>query len=69
MKEETKEEYLARHKKQVGEIDSVEETEQSDDSDKMPTEFKARLKSLFFLILLALFFYAILQIFGMLKSN
>ena len=69
MKEETKEEYLTRIRKERSVIDSSEGIVDEENQGKNQVTFKARLKSLFFLLLLALFLYAILQIFGMLKSN
>lgn len=66
MKEETKEEYLARMKRERGFIELPEEL------NELPEEtsgLKNRLKTGFYLLLLAVFFYTVLQIFGMLKSN
>ena len=67
MQEETKEEFLSRLRKERG-LESIEDI---DDEEQVHSSksFKAKLKSLFFLLLLALFLWAILQIFGMLKSN
>ncbi|PBQ32038.1 hypothetical protein CNR22_09740 [Sphingobacteriaceae bacterium] len=69
MQEESKQDYIARHRKHLGVTDTDDRAEDNTEIDKRPAGFKARLKSLLFLLLLALFFYAILQIFGMLKSN
>lgn len=69
MNEESKEEYLARHKKELGIIAPDDELEQEDDIENKPTGLKAKLKSLFFLLLSALFLYFIYQVFGMFKSN
>jgi len=69
MLEETKAEYLARIRKEQGMTSPHEEQVRDENLEKSPGTFKARLKGLFFLLLSALFLYAILQIFGMLKSN
>jgi len=68
MEEESKDAFIARIKRERGELATPEE------SDTEPVANKAsgiidKLKSAFFLLLLALFFYAIYFIFGMLKSN
>ncbi|WP_317899054.1 hypothetical protein [Aurantibacillus circumpalustris] len=70
MQEETKEEFLSRLRKERG-LESTEEIDNEEQiSPSSPSNgFKAKLKGLFFLVLLALFLWGILQIFGMLKSN
>ena len=67
MQEETKEEFISRIRKERG----LESTEDIGDEEQLnpPKGFKSKLKGLFFLLLLAIFLWAILQIFGMLKSN
>ncbi len=70
MKEETKEEYLARIKKERGELHPGEDLMNMDEAQpEKKTEFKDKLRSILFMLLFALFLWAILQIFGMLKSN
>jgi hypothetical protein len=55
MEEETKEEFLARHRKEGGfESNKVEEDEEELIA---PNGFKAKLKGLFFIVLIALFFF------------
>lgn len=70
MKEETKEEYLARIRKERGEPDLTEELSAADKVEPgKRTTFKEKVRSVLFMLLFALFLWAILQIFGMLKSN
>jgi|GEM_PF-6589757 len=68
MQEESKEEFLIRHRKEQalnGEQDEfVEEA-----PDENSITFKSRMKALFFFLLLALFLWMIFLVFGMMKSN
>lgn len=68
MKEENKEEFIARIRKESGEKLPPEEL-MEEASDTRLSRFKDKLRAALFLLLLALFLWAILQIFGMLKSN
>jgi hypothetical protein len=68
MKEETKEEYLSRIRKEKAENDASDSLFDGDPTEKK-VSLKARLKSMLFMLLFALFLWAIFQIFGMLKSN
>jgi len=67
MPEETKEEYIARHRKESGTDPAHDTTEQA--PIKQASTFKEKLRAAFFLLLFGLFLWVILQIFGMMKSN
>ena len=66
MQEETKEEYLARLKKERGIEESLEELQSAEPEKRT---FKERLKGLFLLLLFALFLWAVIEMFGMMKAN
>jgi len=68
MQEETKDEYLARLRKEQGRTDSTELNAEEEPRAEAVT-FVSRLKRWFLLLLFALFIWAIYMIFGMLKSN
>jgi hypothetical protein len=68
MEEESKEAFIARIKRERGEEVSPEELDTEPVTNKV-TGMIDKLKTTFFLFLLALFLYAIYFIFGMLKSN
>lgn len=68
MKEETKEEYLSRIRKERGETE-LPDSPLGEDLRGKKIGIKARLKSVLFFLLFALFLWAVFQIFGMLKSN
>jgi hypothetical protein len=68
MEEESKEAFIARIKRERGEFATPEESDTEPVANK-ESGIIDKLKSAFFLLLLALFFYAIYFIFGMLKSN
>jgi len=68
MKEETKEEYVARHRKELGLNDPLENPEESL-SLKKPATLRERLNTVLFLAGFVLFLWMLLQIFGMMKSN
>lgn len=68
MEEESKEAFIARIKRERGEEVSPEEIDTEPVTNKT-SGIIDKLKTAFFLFLLALFFYAIYYIFGMLKSN
>jgi len=63
MQEESKEEYLARHRKSLGIVEEEEEEAQ------LTTNFTTKIKGWFYLILLLVFIWIIYQMFGMMKSN
>jgi hypothetical protein len=67
MPEESKEEYIARHRREQG-TNSVSEEMPEGAPVKKPT-LKERLSGIFFLLLVALFLWLIFQVFGMLKAN
>lgn len=68
MEEENKEAFIARIKRERGEPKTPEESDTETVTNKASGIIE-KLKTAFFLFLLALFFYAIYFIFGMLKSN
>lgn len=68
MKEETKEEYLLRIRKERGETEEADSLFDEDLREKK-VGLMARLKTALFILLFALFLWAVFQIFGMLKSN
>lgn len=70
MKEESKEEYLARHRKQLAANKNSDDflAEIECDPDR-PLSFMDKLKKWTLLLLFAAFILAIYQIFGMLNSN
>ncbi|MBL7931411.1 MAG: hypothetical protein JNL60_05900 [Bacteroidia bacterium] len=61
MQEESKEDFLARHRKSLG---IIEEEEPADQPGRM-----AGLRKWMYLILLLTFIWMIYQMFGMMKSN
>lgn len=66
MKEESKEDYLARIRKEQGRSDAEEAPEEP----QMPASaLKTKLKSVFTFLLFVLFIYFVYVIFGMLKAN
>jgi hypothetical protein len=68
MHEETKDEYLARHKKENG-LAASSSTLEAELTQKKPVTFKERLRGFFFLLLFAVFLWVLLEIFGMMNSN
>lgn len=62
MQEESKEEYLARHRRSLASTEEEEEPEPE-------ISLTNRIKSWFYLALLLVFVWIIYQMFGMMKSN
>jgi hypothetical protein len=67
MQEESKEDYIARHRREQG--INVAPMEESEDLPEKKTTLKERLSAIFFLLLVAVFLWMIFMVFGMLKSN
>ena len=67
MQEESKEDYIARHKREQG-INTAPANEAEELPEKKAT-LKERLNSIFFLLLVALFVWMLYMVFGMLKAN
>jgi hypothetical protein len=68
MQEESKEEYLARHRRELaGGGEPASENPQETEEEKIP--FSARLKKWLLLLLFAAFIFGIYMLFGMLKAN
>lgn len=64
MQEESKEEFLARHRKSLGIIEESEEPVAEE-----PSSILTRLRNWLYLILLLVFVWLVYQMFGMMKSN
>jgi hypothetical protein len=64
MQEESKEEYLARHRKSIGPVG-----EEANVEVQTETNLKTKIKNWLYLILLLVFVWIIYQMFGMMKSN
>lgn len=68
MKEETKEEYIARHRLERG-IAPPELHDPEEEKRNRRKKLRERFNSFLFLIGFVAFFYVILMIFGMMKGN
>lgn len=70
MQEETKEEYISRLRREQGLTESFEILEEEKSHLPEPQKFfKEKLRGFFFLLLFALFLWAIIEMFGMMKAN
>ena len=67
MQEESKEDYIARHRREQG--INIAPGDEAEELTEKKTTLKERLNGIFFLLLVALFLWMIFQVFGMLKSN
>jgi len=67
MQEETKEEYIARHRKENGIVDPIEAL--SEIPVKKARNLKEKLSTLFFIVLFVFFLWAVIMMFGMMKAN
>lgn len=65
MQEETKEEYLDRHRKSLG----TEDLQAEIDPETSRLSFKERLGRIIVVLLLLAFTWTLFQIFGMMKGN